>query len=298
MALGISAGLARTAPPRARPSRTERCCTRAARLVLDATGTEMTKDLTRRTTPQRRWKSWCGELQDLRRLISLTEQLASQRKSEILSSSLNDRQLGYWDDVKYLVTVTIVDGADSVTGPPETVLEELDRRTVSKVLIDTDFPTLWDEKLAVSLSKTKEFIFSDRGVKLEIRSSSPAWAKQCLAQMSDEIEKSVPRWSFFLTIKGRAALLALTYAVILGIALLIEARHVHRAFEGWALLTALFALAPIPWIGMFGSSIVNWCFPSFELYGEGGSPSGGRRLGAVLVFVASIAAGIIVNLIT
>jgi hypothetical protein len=64
----------------------------------------MNDQVIRRTTPTRRWKSWCGgELQDLRRLISLMEQLAIQRKSEVMSSSVGDYELSQWNRKQVLL---------------------------------------------------------------------------------------------------------------------------------------------------------------------------------------------------
>ena len=259
----------------------------------------MDDEVVRRTSLTRKWKSWSGELQDLQRLISLVEQLAVQRMPEttIVTSGEQDPEGG--NAQKKLVRVTIIDGTDSTNGPPKEVLGELDRRTVDIVQIRTSLPT-GDDDLIVSLSKIdrRSEPFARMGVAVDIKSSNPGWARQCLAQISNEIDKSVPKWSFFLTMLGRLVLLALGFAAVTCVALLIEARHIHKAFEGWAIFTVFITLFIASWSWIWGPPLIQWLFPSFELYGEGGSSSGGRRLAALIGSLAAFLLGIIVNLIT
>jgi len=115
-----------------------------------------------------------------------------------------------------------------------------------------------------------------------------------LAQVSDEVDKSVPKWSFFRTARGLLVWMFLTYATTVGVAVLIEARHVTKGFSAAVFLTLVIACVTTG----LTAGLLNWLFPPFELYGEGGSSSGSRRIGAVVVFIASIVAGILVNLVT
>jgi hypothetical protein len=47
-----------------------------------------------------------------------------------------------------------------------------------------------------------------------------------------------------------------------------------------------------------GERIKNWLFPAFELSGEGAQSSGSRRLATILLLVASVPIGILVNKIS
>ena len=120
------------------------------------------------------------------------------------------------------------------------MLEELDRRTVKSVKISTNFPG-YEEM--VSLVFQKGDSYDNYGVRLDIESTNPGWAKQCLAQLSDEVDKSVPKWSFFLSIKGRVFALVVVLAGILGVASLIEARYVPHGDLGGAVAITAVSLA-------------------------------------------------------
>jgi hypothetical protein len=251
----------------------------------------------RRTKPERRWGSWCGELKDLRRLVTMMEELAEQRRAQMLAELADDdeNERKRWANRNLLIKIELADGADSISGPSEAVLEELDRRTVKSVKISTNFPG-YEEKISLVLQKGGSY--DNYGVRLDIESTNPGWAKQCLAQLSDEVDKSVPKWSFFLSIRGRVFALAVVLAGTLGVASLIEARYAHGDLGIAVAITALILVPLGTPIVLIGMSIWPWMFPRFELYGEGGSSSGGRRLAALILFVASIFAGVMVNLIT
>ena len=51
---------------------------------------KVSSPVVRRTKPERRWQSWCGELQDLRRLVTMTEELAEQRRAQMLAELADD----------------------------------------------------------------------------------------------------------------------------------------------------------------------------------------------------------------
>jgi hypothetical protein len=253
-------------------------------------------DLVRRSTLERTWKCWAGEIQDLRRVVSLVEDLATRRKSQALSE-LTDKNDKYereeWENRVHLVIVEIADGADSITGPSDEVFKELDRRTVMSIKISTDLPSR-EDKLNVSFKK-KGY---RAGVDVEVKSLDPGWARQAMSQLSDEIDKSEPKWSFFLSNGGMLFSLFMSYITVVGVADLIEARLIHRDLAGWLGATFFIAFSSLLFMVLLGSAIWPWMFPKFELYGEGGSSTGGRRLAGLLVFFGSIAAGVLVNLIT
>ena len=272
--------------------------------------------VTRRTKQTRTWRSWCGEVQDLRRVVAMVGELAESRWSEIRSSELS-KNAGDATRISKQVAVEmeIVDGTDSVSGAPDAVLAELDRRTVQSVKIAADFPEGDDEVLSVSFSKgAGKSIHPDSstvsargssdeadGVTLLVESRNPGWAKQCLAQLSDEIDKSVPKWSFFLSPFGQVSTLVFVLLVAYGIAVGIEARHMHEGLGNASQLTAFVGIVVAFFIYTMSSSVTrawHWMFPSFELYGEGGSSSASRRIAAVVAFVASIIAGLLASLIT
>jgi hypothetical protein len=232
-------------------------------------------------------------------VVVMIRELAESRWSE-RQSELSDWTTGI---LGVSVSMEIVDGADSLSGTPDAVLPELDRRTVQSVKIAAEFLTTTsggaltpdeDEILNVRFSR-------DDGVTLLVESRNPGWAKQCLAQLSDEIDKSVPKWSFFLSKFGRFCSVVFVLLAVLVVAGAIEARHIHHDASGDIQLTAFILIiltALLSQQSISPARIWHWIFPSFEVYGEGGSSSGGRRLAAIILFALTIIGGVIVNLIT
>jgi hypothetical protein len=98
---------------------------------------------------------------------------------------------------------------------------------------------------------------------------------------------------------GFISSLAILSVVVWGVAALIEAKHIHKNLGGDIFFTAVLSLVLTAGIGGIGASLIwPWMFPAFELYGEGGTSSGGRRLAALGAFALSTIGGILVALFT
>jgi hypothetical protein len=87
----------------------------------------------------------------LRRVASLTEELAQARITQLSSEFTDDREWErkHWEERAKGVRIETVDGADSVTGPPDEIFEQLDRRTIGKIRIFAELGTV-DEQLEVT----------------------------------------------------------------------------------------------------------------------------------------------------
>jgi hypothetical protein len=244
------------------------------------------------------WESWSGDLEELSGVVKQVEKLAQDRKKQILADiheSLREDEETAWKKVEPLVRLEITYGTNSTTGPANAVLKELDRRTVQKVKIFTKFPYHHEESITVQFQKGT---IEDKGVEVEVESTSQGWAKQGIGQLSDEIEKSVPKWSFFLSHPGQATVFLVTYIAIFALVTLATIKHVHHdklGAVGSIALATLFAtiLLCIPIL-----VLLPRVFPRFEIHGEGGTSTGGGRLAALLTAILAIPIGVIVYLIT
>jgi hypothetical protein len=263
-------------------------------------------DVIRRRGLTRSRRAWSGELGDLRRVVSLVEELANQRITQLLADFPEDEksERESWKKHVMAIQLEITEKTDSVTGSPPRIVDELDRRTARKIKIFAEFSNS-DEKLEVIFQKDPKggYLASPNSaigsVAINVRSTNTGWAEQSLAQLTSEVDKAVPRWAVFRSPLGFFVSLAVCGAASYGVLALFEAKHIHKGL-GYDLLISLFLM-------LFGTVLIggisfaliwSWMFPAFELYGEGGTSSGGRRLGALGTFILSIVAGIIVYLST
>lgn len=253
----------------------------------------MTNEIVRQTKIERTWQAWSGELNDLQRLATLTGSLADARKAEVIAGNADNEQ--YWERREPLLKVKLIDGTDSVTGPAQEVFSELDRRTVKNVDIFGDF--LYPEELKVELSNDIEESWRRWGVRLRIQSTNPGWAKRGIAELSEEIEKSVPRWAWFWTVPG--ILISYLAAVVLAVILilLIALRHTKDSGGQAAILGSNGITIVTVFAWTLGPRFWRWTFPRFEVHGEGGQSTGGRRLAAFGSIVAGFLAAILVTYI-
>jgi hypothetical protein len=114
--------------------------------------------------------------------------------------------------------MTFWDGGDFASGPPGQIVIEIDRRTVSRVLIAAKVSSDFDENLQID--------FSSSGMELEVDSSDPGWANQAFVAASEEIEKGVPAWSWVRRPTGRNAFVGFVIACVAVIVSLIMAHQV------------------------------------------------------------------------
>jgi hypothetical protein len=196
------------------------------------------------------------------------------------------------------VQMEITEKTDSVTGSPPAIYDGLDRRTARQIRILSDFGNE-DEALEVLLKKDPKPGDLTSGVTINVRSTDTGWAEQSLAELTKEIEKSVPRWALLRRAPGFIAAQLVIFVVVWGIIAIIQAKHIHKDLGSDLFLSFVLVLVGTVAIGGAGGLYIwPWMFPGLELYGEGGTSSGGRRLAALGAFVLSVIGGIIVALIT
>jgi hypothetical protein len=254
-------------------------------------------DVVRRRGLTKRRPAWSGELGDFQRVVSLVEKLANQRIAQ-LSEELSKIEL--WEKQKQVrpVQIEITEKTDSVTGAPPAIYSQLDRRTARQIRIFAEFAND-DEALEVLFQKDLKRGELTGCITISVRSTNTGWAEQSLAELTREIDKSVPRWASLRLARGFIASLAIIFIVVWGIIALIQVKHIHRNLGNDILFS--FFLVFFGTLAIGGAGIVftwPWMFPAFELYGEGGTSSGGRRLAALGAFVLSIVGGFIVYLVT
>jgi len=250
----------------------------------------------RQTTLDRTWKAWSGELADLERLATLIGSLAEARKDEILSSLEEGMGLrGLWEGKEPVLKVKVVEGTDTITGPAQEVLSELDRRTVQSVEIFGDF--VYPEELKVQLSKNKGENWRRWGVRLQLASTNPGWAKRCAAQVSEEVEKSVPWWAWFWTVPGIVISYVAACVLAVVVVLLVALRHTNNTGSAAIISLNGFSIATI-FAWTLGPRLWRWTFPRFEVHSEGAQPTGGRRMAAFGSIAAAFLVAILVNYIT
>jgi hypothetical protein len=252
-------------------------------------------DVVRRRGLTKRRPAWSGELGDLKRVVSLVEQLGKQRIA-FLSLTLPDieRQKRRFKPVQ----IEITEKTDSVTGSPPAIYSELDRRTARQIRMFSDFGSN-DEALEVLFKKDPKPGELTGGITISVKSTNTGWAEQSLAELTNEINKSVPRWAGFRSWLGIIASLVVLFVTAWGIVVLIQVKHIHHNLGNDLIASFATAILGVFLIGGIGATFFwPWMFPTFELYGEGGTSSGGRRLAALGAFALSIVGGIIVYLVT
>jgi hypothetical protein len=237
------------------------------------------------------------EIDDLPVPASIAELVTDEMKSSVrqnIAYSINERRSTERDALerRLKVSATIVDGDDTTTGDIETVLAELDRRTVQSV----EFAMTADrsDRLVVTLERKGKRHSSINGAKLKVTSQDRGWANQAFAQLSEELGKGQPGYAWVRTGRGRLAVLAGLAVMFIAISLVIAPAvpaswsAVQGVSTGYAfIIVALFVTAP--------NWFFEWLAPSFEITGEDRQSTGKRRIGAVTAPLIAIVIGIIVN---
>ena len=250
-------------------------------------------DVVWRTRQHRDANAWCGEVDDLRRLVSLIAELTEQRKNQILASFTNEQtwERDHWEKQAEGVRLEINDKMDSITGPPAETFDQLDRRSAQSIRIFAKLGNT-DEKLEVTFRRLSRFT-SHKAVEIRIESANPGWARQCLVQLSEEIDKSVPKWAWFQSGTGKGVSALVFYVVSVGTAILIDDKHAPSTLGSFTFAAATLGI----WLLAAVLLIWPWIFPSFELYSQGGSSTGSRRIGAIIAFVGALVAAILGGLL-
>jgi hypothetical protein len=283
----------------------------------------MIDEIERSTKKERKWFAWAGDMSDLKRCGRVIEELYDarieslenerrKRQDENLKSASDVTQggantsiaisgnLGYInivgspigdsheDITRYPFKGLRLTDEDVVTGPTESVLTEVDRRSVRSLTFigAIDF----GEYVIVTFTRTQDW-----AARVEVRSSNIGWAKQALTRLTDEIEKGVPQWAFMRNSTGNVTVsVRLLTGIIIGasIALMWPNKEQHGNIS----LGVIFAILSAILLG--SAKLKNFLFPAFEISGEARESTGSRRIAALALILISIPIGMFVNLIS
>jgi hypothetical protein len=263
-------------------------------------GNEDRMAVTYKTSKRNTWPAWSGELDDLRRLGAATTRLVDQRRVPLINefNEKNPEMIEAWGDYhterfqkNWVALAEFQDGDDEVEGPISEALDELDRRTTSRLRFkatSTATPTV-GEALNIRFQRDSP----TQAVTLQIESYDQAWARQVLTLLSEEIEKGVPKWAWCRSIPGRAIIsVAAALAFFAAVVLITPPSMPSPVRVAIAVIVGLAAQVVAQL-----HRVIDWFFPPFEITSHGGS-TGGRRLAAVATIAASIPIGLIINLMT
>ena len=259
-------------------------------------------EMQHRTKKENKWWAWSGELDDLRRIGSVFRDLVAQRGSTILnefdrgredsadpSVASHERRKTEFSE-KWRASASLHDGDDQIDGSIAEVLDELDRRSATRLEFSSTgmYAAAAGEELRVVFSRSSYI----QAVHLKVRSGDQGWARQVLTLLSEEIEKGVPKWAWCRSLWGRI-LISLVVTVCLVSALFLLPpllTSIPRAVIASGIILTVQIVVSSP-------GVVRWFFPPFEVTSQAGS-SGGRRLAVLGVVLLSVPIGIIVNLLT
>jgi hypothetical protein len=130
-------------------------------------------------------------------------------------------------------------------------------------------------------------------VELEAGSGDRGWVNEVFASVSEEVEKGVPRWEWVRHKGGRSAFIAFVLICLAIIVSLIVVRQLPLKSQGTFVVLAAVSVVVL-WFILTGQQPLNrfidWLFPGFEIFPEGGRPTGTRRLaffGSLLLTIGS-----------
>ncbi|GAA3577030.1 hypothetical protein [Kribbella ginsengisoli] len=283
----------------------------------------MPDETVRITRRHREWQAWAGSTADLERIAQLMQKLMDQRRDALIAVYERDHPLptpvgkpdateedgrAFYEYLSYQQEVARIERAineirvatglkvaltdrhaDEVIGEAD-VLAEFDRRTYQVVKFDGKFPhSAFSERLEVKMERQTPLA----GLSLQVTSVEPGWAKQALAELSEEIDHGSPWWGFFRTQRGSAlfGMLLFILVTIVG-GLLLTLVDWKASVESW--------LAPgVAAAFVLGISVSEshrpWLFPSIEIVNEGEKPKGSRVIPFLATLVLTSVIGIAIN---
>lgn len=247
----------------------------------------------RYTSRSRRWKTWAGDIKEIHAIADIFENAATKVRNKILEQHEEHEETDVYctclSDAKSAVaTARISEGSESISGSLHAVVAAIDRRTFQRMT----FKLEGYSSPHLQLKFDSEFGSLDgQGLTLEVSSSWRDWVRQTFTELSDEIDKGVPRWHFLRTVPGLALITLVGGLAGFCIALpMFNSGNDVISSLGTSPIILLMILSPI--------SAYVWAFPGFEITHEGGTTTGARRLAFMCALLLSIPIGIVINLIT
>jgi hypothetical protein len=255
----------------------------------------------------REWHAWSGELEDLRRIGRIIEELYSEHPgSQENPLSINNLPTSVTnihaggdahlhitvpadEDIEFypFLGMILVDD-ERVSGDVDEVMAELDRRSTRKITF-----------IGALAPRDRITLFFDRenkpAIVLSIESPHSGWARQALSRLSVEIEKGVPVWAYLRANTFKSVMTKLAASLMLSAALavaLIEDANPGDRLGATAFLAFFISFA------VMSERLLGWIFPGVEILGEGVQSTGSRRIALLLALLASIPVGVLVNRIS
>jgi hypothetical protein len=269
------------------------------------------KEVRRITRRERPWSAWAGSTAELERIgNAMAKLVAARREARIAEMKADEpkapgpdeyatsRRRDWEGDLRRLEEITVraslVDrNEDEVTGDISAVLAEFDRRTYRKVVFKASYPYTWDsDEVFVVVMKRDN---PNAGVTLKVTSNDQGWAKQAMAEVSEEIDRGAQWWSFALRPWGAAAVnLAVYISVYLTALLIIE---IPSKWPSWIEGSGCVVIAFVAGLTFSLTRLWSWTFPSIEIIPEGEKPKGARAFITFGSLIATAILGVAINTI-
>jgi hypothetical protein len=248
----------------------------------------------------RTWQVWVGSTADLERIGRLVGKLLDRRRDSLVAEFQQEhpppRDPTALEPGKYvpygsyaafardrirnidaacaLVTSLTDRNGDVTSGNFDAVLAEFDSRNYSEIALKGNFASNYrSSKDLLELHFRRDA--ATPGVCLHVGSTDQGWAKQALAEITEEIDKGRKWWGVLRTFGGAI----FTMAVAAGLVALLSS--LLLTVTAWSTPTEL-------WVGvtatLFAGAITvtalrrQWLFPPIEVIGEGVTPRGLRVL--------------------
>ena len=179
--------------------------------------------MVRITKRERTWQTWTGSADQLKRIGKAMEKSVYVRRDALIADynrahpppePVDDKEsighLKYLDRVREIqrgreqiqaecgLRVSLTEhNRGEVSGPVEAVLAEFDRRTYRELTFEGVFPyrSVGRDELVLQLHRSTPH----RAVALTVASSDRGWAKQALAEISEEVDSDKKWWGRFRT---------------------------------------------------------------------------------------------------
>ena len=244
--------------------------------------------------PPRRWRAWTGTVPQVERLHSQVVALATARRDSKLAElgegpDPTDKSVdAQWERRRFLerreeisaaykVAVRIKSDDETIEGNWTEVMSEFDSRTYNELRLSCQRYGS-EDRLVVTICPARRAAEIAPGIWLEVQSTDRGWALQSQAQVSDEIDRGVPRWAWMHSIPATVALGMLIYAAVV-LPLLIVIAKVNL---GWIAILAWIGVILVGGIVQYVATRRDWLIrrvlPPVEILHEGQDSSGSRAI--------------------
>jgi hypothetical protein len=237
-------------------------------------------EISRTTRKTRSWHAWSSTIGDIERLSTKFEEIVLERAKEIEGPQ------------PFIAQMTLDQDGDEVVGPLENVQAEIDRRTFDSIRWSAGDTTRPDN-IFIFIYRRRQPQYRS-GVHFGVSSEDRSWASSAFTQLSRQLELSVPSWSW---IRRQSVRMVLTLLPVCGsiayLGVIATSKLQYPVLQVLFTLSIAAALVVI----VVSDQIFNWFFPIAEITLDG-NPSSWRRIGGLVIYLAGLPLGILVNWIS